>query len=619
MSCRPFAKFSLLPLSLILAGCLWLDVETIKDYKAPVEQKTEEVLKDDDLADKRALPFDPTLVDRRPHEKWQINTSAAVLKLDVPVAKPDEESDLQVLHPSYAAACAAAKRKHSSITILPSVNLLDGKAKQFDDGLYAALDLAYYRGTLGTLRSHVQLMRAICERLPGSSPARGFFAAGLQLAGVDLPIPEKTTWLVQFQSNELLSKPAGFYTWNEELEQCFRFLRFFQQNFNAGDPVLRDAATVLQKEDRLRREYETAVQFYHRLTNPGEVASLHTLSRAGKQGAAVFPASDCRESLLFEKLFPTGLPPGANLMAELMQRIRSGKIDLAPTDDSGWYEHQVYALETLLLPEKGEERDKLMLTGRYKKRMLEAFQALITKRRETHLRQMRVPLALSAAPPAPMPKQVTPRLRVEPCPSFYVRTARAYAFLTHILEASVGKEGLQALHGLREGKDQQVDLYKELTSQRDLFYGLYLVSCEDIGLRPRFAKEEPVDRERCYQQASVWLETALDDPDLTRDTRVIVTVYHDGGRKISRCWATLGVRMAHLEASYARPPHWKPAKEGEWLAVEASRLGASKYLIAVDEFAEVELKGLRVLNREEFRMLCDRGKNKSAIVRLLQQ
>ena len=84
-------------------------------------------------------------------------------------------------------------------------------------------------------------------------------------------------------------------------------------------------------------------------------------------------------------------------MKELVQAIRSGKVDLTPRENSGWYDHQVYALETMLLPEVGEEHNKLLLTKPYKKRMLEAFAALITKRRETHVRQLDMPTAAMAA------------------------------------------------------------------------------------------------------------------------------------------------------------------------------------------------------------------------------
>jgi hypothetical protein len=65
--------------------------------------------------------------------------------------------------------------------------MIDGKAKQFDDGLYAALDQAYYQGLKGTLHSHVELVRRIYEKVDSSSPATAYLAAGLELAGVTVP------------------------------------------------------------------------------------------------------------------------------------------------------------------------------------------------------------------------------------------------------------------------------------------------------------------------------------------------------------------------------------------------------------------------------------------------
>ena len=100
-------------------------------------------------------------------------------------------------------------------------------------------------------------------------------------------------------------------------------------------------------------------------------------------------------------------------------------------------------------PERGEEAFKLLRTARYKRRMLEAFAALITKRRETHVRQLEKG-ATAAAPPL---GDVSPRLRVEPCPTYFLRTARAYSFLQKFLEERVGKEELAKLHGLTMGLD----------------------------------------------------------------------------------------------------------------------------------------------------------------------
>ena len=76
--------------------------------------------------------------------------------------------------------------------------------------------------------------------------------------------------------------------------------------------------------------------------------------------------------------------------------------------------------------------------------------------------------------------------------------------------------------------------------------------------------------------------------------------------------------MAKLDASFARPPRIRPVNgEGDWSEVLPRLLAASEYLIAVDEFAEVELKGLRVLDRAEFRRICDQGKTREGIVEIL--
>jgi hypothetical protein len=71
-------------------------------------------------------------------------------------------------------------------------------------------------------------------------------------------------------------------------------------------------------------------------------------------------------------------------------------------------------------------------------------------------------------------------------------------------------------------------------------------------------------------------------------------------------------------SSAARPPHLKPADgEWEWKPASEEELGPARYVIPVDEFAEVELQGVRVPTREEFRALCDRAKTRKAILEAL--
>jgi hypothetical protein len=442
-------------------------------------------------------------------------------------------------------------------------------------------------------------------------------------------------WLAEFNSNQVASKPIGFYTWSKTLEDTWRFMRFFQSPLAGKRTIIAtDIAQALKQNQTLLSDYQRAMQLYSKLTNPyvcltmldivneenvdadliEQMCQKRKLSRIG---VALFPASTSREQMLFEKLFPLGLPPNTNLMRELVTRIRSGEVDLMPTPESGWYERQVYALETLLLPEKGKEHDKLLLTKAYKKRMLDAFKALVTKRRETHVRQLAAAKDTAMAPIRP--GSIAPRLRVEPAPSYYLRTARSYAFLQNILEASLGADVLESLHGLKKDGIREPALGRELESMKNLFYGLYLVSAEDIGLKPELAEGEVKSTEDCYQRVVEWVIQLESDPDLAADTRVSVPIYVDADRNVTHVWLTPGVRLTKLDARFASPPSIRPKNvSDEWVKAEDSELATSNYLIAVDEFAEVELKGNVSLSREELREICDKAQTKEKIIAALE-
>jgi len=105
--------------AVIVVGRYYFDDQRSSRRTPPTSPETYEVeytnynppanddeLADDRLEDKQPV-FDTALVDRRPLGKdsaWLLNASAAVIRLDVPLIKPDIESDLVTLHPSYADA-----------------------------------------------------------------------------------------------------------------------------------------------------------------------------------------------------------------------------------------------------------------------------------------------------------------------------------------------------------------------------------------------------------------------------------------------------------------------------------------------------------------------------------
>ena len=614
------------------------DVIEVTDVHAPPAKP--EIEFTDDVPDAaKTLKFDPNRVDSRLMGDWQVNLSSTYTRLDCPLMRPDYDADSLKLRRSYKEAWEAGKRQYGA-ELLPSVNMIDGKAKQFDDGLYAALDLAYYRGLAQKLPSHLQFVERLHKAIGPKGEAAAFLAGALEIAGKKADCEDesaKQRFLQRFESRGAASKPQGFYTWSDDLKTTFRFLRFLQwESIAPGEimAVLSPMQQALHRDPVLRADYAKMLGFYAKLTNRLAVLSVldlpaeindRTLNEAcsakkvTRRAAALLPSSTSRETILFDRLFPGGLPDGADLMRELVKKIRSGEVDLTPNAESGWYEHQAYALETMLLPKKGQESERLLLTATYKKRMLEAFKALLTKRRETHIRQL-TEVTKSEAMKGAL-EELKPRPRLEPAPTFYLRTARSYSFLANFLDAAVGAD-LKSLKGLREGGERTLDLAAELQQVRRLFYGCYLLSCEDLGMEPALKPDENVDRAACRKEAEAWLAKIADDPDMAIDTRVVVPVFTDVINRQTHVWATAGVRLARLDASYLEPflPTIRPKSGGDWKMVDSWKVHPSHYLIPVDEFVSTNRAGLGALNRNEFRKLCDQaGGDKEKLVELLRR
>jgi hypothetical protein len=142
-----------------------------------------------------------------------------------------------------------------------------------------------------------------------------------------------------------------------------------------------------------------------------------------------------------------------------------------------------------------------------------------------------------------------------------------------------------------------------------------LLSAEDVGLAVQLQPEEIPDAAACRKVAETWLPKIAADPDMAVDTRVVVPIYNDFDSARSHVWATVGVRIARLEARYLYyyPPSVRPKTGGEWTKVEGYKLQPAEYLIAVDEFVAGERPTLTPLSREEFRSICDSAKTKEEI------
>lgn len=577
-----------------------------------------------------------------PEAPWELNLSAAVTALDMLPLRSDAPRVWRELHPSPARAIEALEG--GGLPLLPSVNVLSARAKALDDELMAcldelvalgpALDADPFRADAATL------IRSLAAACPTSSSAHPWLMGALAVGGF-LNESQRQGLGAEalhheqgFLMDESQSKVLGFYEGSEALRRSFRFLRYLGQPWGSRHPVPEALAELLVRNPDARSRYEALLLLYTGLSNPfdglsllpfldeeGKDEDLASLWREGGFPAArkprchFLPPSRSPENELIERLSTADLARERPFMERFVEAIRQGRLDLSPSSRSGWYDHQLHAMEALLLPERNPEAPWLLLSRRYKERMLQAFQVAVTRIRETHVRQLSLNRKAGAAPP-PV-KELRPRLRVEPNPTWFLRMARSYGFIRLFL-ASRLPEGLAGR--LRLGGDDTEAprlLFPALDEARRLFYGLHLLSCEDLGAPHALLEDEAEDREACKETARSWLSTWKTDPLLKQDSRVAVPVQVDLERDETIHWLILGIRGARLHVRWARPPRWRPAGKNEEPFRPIPSSETTTYVLLVEDFGEVRHPGTTPLSRKDYRSLCNRLHERKAILEAL--
>jgi len=563
----------------------------------------------------------------RTGEKYEVtlDLSQQVLGLSVP---EDRAYDLRrktlesPLSPSFAELDLDASK------FAPAAALAL-KAKQFDDGLYACVELAADAG-LGRLPAKKHLLLRLLQALAAESD-RAAAAVLTAAARLDGQQPQATAevaheaenLLRDFLADELRSKPLGFYTWSEELSRIFQRDRILQTEIK--EQAGRALAIALSRDDDLLKEYVAALCLTEKLTNPLAWSDLRETALALKKGRtprfprhlSLFPPSRAHETDLIKKLYgDQPIPEDFNLADEMIKRIRTGTLDLKPTPASGWYDYQTYALEALVAPDRMLEGQHLALEESYRKQLEGLFKALLALTRETHIKQLEVPMP-GAAPPPPV-LDVSPNLTVEPLATYYLRRARSYRFVREVLEQAFGPEAPEQMRRLTYTGPVNMSLDAELHLMEALFHGAYLRSCEEIGMTPEQDSNLGNLKGASANQAllGAWLASIRNDPDLGQDIRMMVPVFYDIGRKQIKVWAVLGVTTKPLVISYKTPPavvgirgpDGRPVKPRDVEVEFQPEYHRAAY------FATAEIYVTRLLNRSEFRQHCDKYKTYQAIV-----
>lgn len=483
----------------------------------------------------------------------------------------------------------ASAAKSARFEVLPSFETSGSVAKAGNDKIYAEVELSLED-------EKIELLKELAKNLKGE--ALTFICTALHLSGIKGTCPQ-TNEAEKFLKDTYNSKPIGFYAWSPKLETIFKRDRWLQKKFDTKKPEELKIAKELTEAVsgsipllKTKEVYKKIINTYRVLTNPAVnyFSALDDIS--SEKPFAFFPPSRSKEADLINKLVAKGGIAAGATMDILISAIKKGEVDLKPEASSGWYDHQQFATEPFLLPEKMPESKKLFFNNVYKKRLENSFRTSVTQARETHVKQLERPEAVEGVAPEVLEVElyISPKFSVEPMPEYYSRTAEGYKFLNDNLKIDPAVQG-------------------KISDLNKLFNELSLRSAEDIGLKAVAAPLPAADN---------FISNWKDMPEMGQDIRVIVPIGPLDGKDPSKgvnYWAVLGIEPLEIKVNYKdKPKIIIPQKN-----VKANiQYGTSRYTILVPVFAEVIIKDAAPPTREEFRKICDKYRTKDAILKYLR-
>ena len=525
-----------------------------------------------------------------------------------------------------------------------SAAMLIQKGKQFDDGLYAATELAMQNGhgAVAGKKDWLPRLAAAVDVREGGMPLAQLLAA-VRLGGNKAAPPAAVAAKAEGQIKDFLadntrSKPLGFYPWSPELKSIFRQDRMLQTSLDpqGSTPGITAIAKALAADAEARKSYEQVLRVNERLTNrltgPG-YRDLLTQIDAGKPlkfdpaGVSFFPSSRSHENDLIMRLDGNSpVPEGFDLMTKVIALLKSGNLSFQPQPDSGWYDHQLWSLEPLVRFDAAPEAKQLQPNDAYRKHLEELFKGTYALMRETHIRQLDVKKTEEAREPEEEKVRekvyISPDPHVELLPTMYLRRAQSYRFVREVLEETFGKENIKELHRLTATGPVEMNLADELDQMERLFSGAYVVACREIGMNEELPKDLGEGQSADEQGATFlrWVASLSSDPDLAPDSRMMVPVFFDQERQKTKVWVMLGWEQANCAFGYVQEPGVKITDpDGKPVAGDNAPevyFSGTHRALATPVFAEVYVT--KLLNRTEFRRHCDTYQTKAAILANLE-
>lgn len=552
--------------------------------------------------------------------KVYLNLEHQKLEIDI----PKESAWNEVIQPTL-------ERFRQGQRMIPGALLLQ-KAKVFDDGLYAAVEVAAQRGC-GNFASRTNLWAQLAQESARSggtdeplTTTGTLLAVAAALGQTPIELSPQRRKQVEasmeaFLADPIQSKPLGFYPWTDELSRCYQQHKRLQAELGeVPDAGLEQLVELLRTHPELAESYTATLGLQEKLTNPLAFRDLRPLlGGVGSDPAqpaediAILPPSRSPEGELLKKLLRDDSAPAVtNLMEEVLKRVQSGRLDLCPRSNSGWYDHQLWALEPLARPNRAPEAERLRCAKGYCKALEDLFKGVYALTRETHVATLEVASEMGVSMPARRKVIIRPELSVEPLMTCYGRRADSYRFVRQVVEAHFGLAGLGQMRRLTPNGPVESDLGSELKAMEQLFRGAQRTVARELGFPQPPVGTSPDDETRFR----AWLNGYKDDPDVWADQRMMVPVSYNPWSGGIRVWAFLGWRLNRLEVSFARKPRVVKTECSDRSLAYDLKFDGAGYLSAYPVFAEIWVS--KLLNREEFRAHCDKYKTEAAILANLQ-
>ena len=474
--------------------------------------------------------------------------------------------------PSYGAAIQHA-RDHQLPTI-PSTPLVLATCAAIDTRLHAALELALdSHPDFGRRKLIVQWLAALRElrqRLPDG-----------MLTACDLAIAHLTT-AANGGTADTNDPPLGPWATRPELASVWARDRFLARGLFLSDDRSATAAGLLARTQPAawKEQLAFARALYGEITGPSfeslatmlagipdkDLGSAEALDRVRKEASLLLPAAGFAPAALAhssspeqEVLAPLGMAAWENPMAALIEAIRSGKLDLTPKANAGFYRHRWFALETLAAPGKAPERHKLQLSAEYQQRWQRAFAAGFTEGRSGFVKRLPV-IVMGNRGEGPIRLDVAPSFSAEPSPIVYLRLARAYQKLAADLTAA----NYPLWQALRDADGRP--LATELDERVLRLHGLARIVYQEVGVSPpEAASDQEIDPNAAAKVATDWLAKVDQDPDIMADARLHMPLASDGAGS-HRCPAVLGIRLEPVKYSWIEKPEVDDRIEARFVA-----------------------------------------------------